>query len=190
MRSNKKWPLFEVSYIFEKWLDFDEIFGGNPHRLQVFFAHIFKSIWPVLKKLRAKMHFFTFSKTSKNTYMTRKIHPPKHWHYGFLSYFGFGSKHSIAIFSTIQNVIWSRIHGFRAFWKLRDFPFLTCFLTWFFQFLHVKYRDNLTFCSHTYWEIASKFMKILVFPLFSVIFCIVKTNYFLDISPIYERFLT
>ena len=138
VRSKWKWYKFETMYILEKLSDFHKIFGGDPDRLQVFFAHIFKSIWPVLKKLQAKMHFFTFSKTSKNTYMTRKIHPPKHWHYGFLSYFGFGSKHSIAIFSTIQNVIWSRIPGFRAFWKLRDFPFLTCFLTWFFSVFACK----------------------------------------------------
>ena len=132
MRWNRKWTLFEVSYIFEKWLDFDEIFGGDPDRLQVFFAHIFKSIGPVLRKLRAKMHFFTFSKTSKNTYMTRKIHPPNYWHYGFSSYFGFGLKQSIAIFSAIQNVIWSWFDDFRAFWKLLDFPFLTCFSSDFF----------------------------------------------------------
>ena len=129
VRSKKKWVDFKMSYIFEKWLDFDKIFGGNPERLQVFFAHIFKSIGPVLRNLEAKIHFFIFSKTSKNTYMTRKIHPPNYWHYGFSSYFGFGLKHSIAIFSAIQNVIWSRIDDFRLFWKLLDFPFLTCFLT-------------------------------------------------------------
>ena len=133
VRSKKKWTLFEVLYIFEKWLDFDEIFGGNPDRLQVFFAHIFKSIGPVLRKLRAKIHFFTFSKTSKNTYMTPKIHLPNYWYYEFSSYFGFGSKQSIAIFSAIQNVIWSKIDDFRTFWKLRDFPFLTCFLMHFFH---------------------------------------------------------
>ena len=135
MRWNRKWTLFEVSYIFEKLLDFDEIFGGDPDRLQVFFAHIFKSIGPVLRKLRAKMHFFTFSKTSKNTYMTRKIHPPNYRHYGFSSYFGFGLKQSIAIFSAIQNVIWSRIDDFSTFWKLRDFRLFTCFSTWFFPIL-------------------------------------------------------
>ena len=102
----KKWATFKVSYIFEKWLDFDKIFGGDPDRLQLFFAHIFKSIGLVLRKLRAKIHFFTFSKTSKNTYMTRKIHPPSYRHYGFSSYFGFGLKQSIATFSAIQNVIW------------------------------------------------------------------------------------
>ena len=132
MRSKKKCLDFKMSYIFEKWLDFDKIFGGNPDRLQVFFAHIFKSIGPVLRNLEAKMYFFTFSKTSKNTYMMRKIHPPNYWHYGFSSYFGFGLKHSIAIFSAIQNVICSRIDDFRLFWKLLDFPFLTCFLTYFF----------------------------------------------------------
>ena len=135
VRWNRKWTLFEVSYIFKKLLNFDEIFGGDPDRLQVFFAHIFKSIGPVLRKLRAKMHFFTFSKTSKNTYMTRKIHPPNYRHYGFSSYFGFGLKQSIAIFSAIQNVIWSRIDDFRTFWKLRDFRLFTCFWTWFFPVL-------------------------------------------------------
>ena len=92
-----------------------------------FFTNIFTFIGHVLRKLRAKMHFFNFSKMSKNTYMTRKIHPPNYWHYGFSSYFGFGSKHSIAIFSAIQNVIWSRIDDFRIFWNLHDFPLFTCF---------------------------------------------------------------
>jgi len=124
--------LFEALYIFEKWLDFDKIFGGNPDRLQVFFAHIFRSIEPVLRKVEAKMHFCTFSKTSKNTYMRRKFHPHNYWHYEFSSYFGFGLKHSIAIFSAIQNMIWSFFDDFGAFWKLCDFPFLTCFFTWFF----------------------------------------------------------
>ena len=94
-----------------------------------FFAHIFKSIGPILKKLRAKTYFCTFSKMLKNTPMTWKIYFLKHWHYEFFSFFGFGFKHSIAIFSAIQHVIWSRIDDFRTFWKLPDFPFLTCFLT-------------------------------------------------------------
>ena len=97
-----------------------------------FFAHIFSSIGLVFEKLQTKTYFFTFSKTLKNTYMTSKIHPPKHWHYEFFSYFGFGSKQSIAIFSAIQNVIWSWFDDFRAFWKLLDFPFLTCFSSDFF----------------------------------------------------------
>ena len=128
----KKCPSLKMSYIFEKWYDFYDMFGEDPDRLEVFFAHIFKSIGPILKKLRAKMYFFFFSEMLKNTPMTRKIHLPKHWHYGFLSYFGFGSNYSIAIFSAIQNVIWSRIDDFKPFWKLRDFPFFTCFLTSFF----------------------------------------------------------
>ena len=98
-----------------------------------FFAHIFKSIERILKKLRAKMCFFTFSKMVKNTTMTRKNHLRNHWCYEFFSIFGFGFKHSIAIFSAIQNVIWSKIDDFRTFWKLRDFPFLTCFLMHFFH---------------------------------------------------------
>ena len=87
-----------MSYIFEKWTDFDKIYGEDPDRLQVFFAHIFSSIGLVLEKLQTKTYFFTFSKTLKNTYMTSKIHPPKHRHYEFFSYFGFGLKQSIAIF--------------------------------------------------------------------------------------------
>ena len=99
---------------------------------KVFFAHIFKSIGPVLRKLRPKMHFFTFSKTSKNTYITRKIHPHNYRHDGFSSYFGFGLKQSIGTFSAIQNVIWSRIDDFRTFWKLLDFLLFTYFSTSFF----------------------------------------------------------
>ena len=127
-------PFWSIVYFWEMtrfWWNF--WWRSGP--ITSFFAHIFKSIGPVLRKLRAKMHFFTFSKMSKNTYMTRKIHPPNYWHYGFSSYFGFGSKQSIAIFSAIQNVIWSRIDDFSSFWKLRDFRLFTCFLTWFFPVL-------------------------------------------------------
>jgi len=97
-----------------------------------FFCTYFQVHRTCFKKVKNKNAFFTFSKTSKNAYMTRKIHPPNCWHYGFSSYFGFGLKHSIAIFSAIQNVIWSWIDDFRAFWKLPDFPLLACFFTWFF----------------------------------------------------------
>ena len=92
-----------------------------------FFCTYFQVHRTNVRKLRPKMHFFTFSKTSKNTYMTWKIHPPNYRHYGFSSYFGFGLKQSIATFSAIQNVIWSRIDNFRTFWKLPDFPVFTCF---------------------------------------------------------------
>ena len=136
--SKKKWTNLKMSYIFEKTTDFDNIFGENPDRLQLFFAHVFSSIGLVFKKLQAKTYFFTFSKTLKNTYMTSKIHPPKHRHYEFFSYFGFGLKQSIAIFSAIQNVIWSWFDDFRAFWKLLDFPFLTCFLSDFLPFFACK----------------------------------------------------
>ena len=65
VKSKKKCTNLQMSYIFEKTTDFDNIFGEDPDRLQVFFAHIFKSIGPILKKLRAKMYFFTFSKMVK-----------------------------------------------------------------------------------------------------------------------------
>ena len=111
---NQKMSQFENVIYF----GFDNIFGEDPGRLQVFFAHIFKSIGLILKKLPAKMCFFTFSKIVENTVntpMTRKIHLPKHCHYEFFSIFRFVFKHSIAIFSAIQNVIWSGIDDFRTF---------------------------------------------------------------------------
>ena len=138
VRSKWKWATFKMSYIFEKRTDFDKIYGEDPDRLQVFFAHVFSSIGLVFEKLQTKTYFFTFSKTLKNTYMTSKIHPPKHRHYEFFSYFGFGFKQSIAIFSAIQNVIWSLIGDFRRFWKLRDFPFLTSFFSCFFPVFACK----------------------------------------------------
>ena len=73
-------------------------FWWRSEAITTFFAHIFKPTGHVIRKLRVKMHFFHFSKTSENTYMTRKIHPPNYCHYGFSSYFGFGAKHLIAIF--------------------------------------------------------------------------------------------
>ena len=44
---------------------FDGIFDGNPDRLQDVFAHIFKSIGPVSRKLTAKMNFSLFQKRQK-----------------------------------------------------------------------------------------------------------------------------
>ena len=124
-----------MSYIFEKTTDFDNIFGENPDRLQLFFAHVFSSIGLVFKKLQAKTYFFTFSKTLKNTYMTSKIHPPKHRHYEFFSYFGFGLKQSIAIFSAIQNSIWTFFDESREFSKMFIFAFLDDFFSTFLTIL-------------------------------------------------------
>ena len=113
---NKKCPTLKRSYSFEKWSDFDEMFGEDPHGLQVSSAHIFKSIGLILKKLRAKMCFFTFSKMVKNTPMTRKIHLPKHWHYEFFSIFGFGFKHSIAFLIHFEKIIFHRPVPPRRIW--------------------------------------------------------------------------
>ena len=73
-------------------------------RTSVFFHQLHRTRF---RKVTNKNVFFLFFKNAKKThvYMTSKIHPPKHWHYEFFSYFGFGSKQSIAIFSAIQNVI-------------------------------------------------------------------------------------
>ena len=62
-----------MSYIFEKRTDFDKIYGEDPDRLQVFFAHIFSSIGLVFEKLQTKTYFFTFSKTQKKHIHDAKI---------------------------------------------------------------------------------------------------------------------
>ena len=134
-----------------------------------FFTRVFSSIEPVFQKLQAKMYFFTFSKTLKNTYMRSKIQHPKHWHYKFFSYFGFGSKHSIAIFSAIQNVIWSWIDDFRAFWKLPDFPLLACFFTWFFTVFACKISTYFHFSFIYIW---GNYMKIDENVLFLTVFTV------------------
>ena len=65
VRYKKKWVDFKMSYIFEKWLDFDKIFGGNPDRLQVFFCTYFQAHRTCFKKFRSKNAFFHFFKNIK-----------------------------------------------------------------------------------------------------------------------------
>ena len=59
-------------YIFEKSTDFDNIFGEDPDRLQVFFAHVFSSIEPVFKKLQVKFIFSLFQNGSYGPENMRK----------------------------------------------------------------------------------------------------------------------
>ena len=78
-----------------------------------------------------KMFFlpnFHFFKTPQNPYLTRKIRIKTKWVYEFFSSFEKLVKHSSAIFSTIQNAIWTRFKEVRDFWKMSDFPFLTFFV--------------------------------------------------------------
>ena len=124
LNHERMWKYVTYSGVEQKTLQFENVIYFRDPILIIFlvkirtdhnffFAHVFGSIGLVFKKLQAKTYFFTFSKTLKNTYMTSKIHPPKHWHYEFFSYFGFGSKHSKLFFPAIQNVIWSRFDDFR-----------------------------------------------------------------------------
>ena len=71
-----------------------------------FFVHIFKSIGLVWIKLRPKIHFFTFWKTSKNTYMTRKIHPLNYRH----------SDQTISLESYRFQTAWGGLSMFWSFW--------------------------------------------------------------------------
>ena len=80
-----------------------------------FFPRVKTAIGPFLKELEDKNQIFTFSKHPKNPYLTRKIRIKTKWVYEFFSSFGFGLKHSSAIFSTIQNAIWTRFKEVRDF---------------------------------------------------------------------------
>ena len=96
-----------------------------------FFPRVRTAIGPFLKELEDKNQIFTFSKHPKNPYLTRKIRIKNKWVYEFFSSSGFGLKQSSAIFSTIQNVIWTRFKEVRDFWKMCDFPFFHVFWQWF-----------------------------------------------------------
>ena len=54
----------KVSYVFEKWSDFDNIFGEDPDRLQVFCTH-FQVHRTHFKKVTSKNVFFHFFKNGK-----------------------------------------------------------------------------------------------------------------------------
>ena len=107
-----------------------------------FFPRVRTAKRPFLKELEGKNQIFTFSKHPKNPYLTWKIWIKNKWVYEFFSSFEKLVKHSPAIFSTIQNVIWTRFKEVRDFWKMSDFPFfhvfLVCFQTvespWIFVF--------------------------------------------------------
>ena len=80
-----------------------------------FFPHINKVIRPFLEKISSKIHFFTFLKSGQKCTLTPIFVIFQKWLYEYSCFFGFQVKYSIAIFSAIQNVIWSRIDDFRTF---------------------------------------------------------------------------
>ena len=118
-----------ISKIFQVRIHIDHKF---------FFAPIHLSISPFLWEIEPKIWFFDFLKTLKKCYLTRKFELQKNWLYDFFWFSGFGSKHSIAIFSTTPNRFWTRFDGFRWVLKSRVFEKIALIFNIFFHFFAFK----------------------------------------------------
>jgi len=94
-----------------------------------FFCAYFQVHRTHFEKVTSKNVFFHFFKNGKKHTHDTKNSSSQTLALWIFSIFGFGFKHSIAIFSAIQNVIWIRFGDCRDFWKLSYFPFLTSFFT-------------------------------------------------------------
>ena len=133
--SNGKCPSSKILYFHQYWSYSHYIWGGGREGSQVFFPHIKKPIGTVFQKISPKEWFFQLFKSMKKATLTRKSVIYKNPLYDFVSFFGFGSKISIAIFSATQNSIWTLFKEFKQFWKFTVFPLLGDFHEYIFIFL-------------------------------------------------------
>ena len=123
----------------------------------------------------------------KKATLTRKSVIYENPLYDVVSFFGFGSKISIAIFSATQNSIWMRFSDFKQFWKFTIFVLLSgiscdifivfCIdnpcIFWFFINIISAKIDH-------FWR------KIMIFPWKLCDFTISNITYFLLIFTTFE----
>ena len=121
--------------IFVNFCSNEKIFQVKIRKNHKFFPHINKVIRPFLQKLSSKIHFFTFLKSRKKCTLTPIFGLSKKWLYEFSCFFGFQVKYSIAIFSAIQNSIWTFFDESREFSKMFISAFFDDFFSTFFSIL-------------------------------------------------------
>jgi len=118
-------------YFLEFCFDFFHILGETMSRLQVFFPRVKSVSGPLLQYISSKNWFFKLLKTVKKWHLTWKFSIFSNISKRIFWVSGFGFKISKAIFSTIQNVIWTHFEWFRVIWKSCIFGKISCFFQWF-----------------------------------------------------------
>ena len=131
----KKNDTIRVVNIFVNFFQIKKYFRWKSGRIISFFPHIFKVIGPFLEKISSKIHFFTFLKSGQKCTLTPIFLIFKKRLYEFSWFFGFGFKHSIPIFSAIQNSIWTLFDESKEFSKMFVFAFLDDFFSTFLTIL-------------------------------------------------------
>ena len=100
-----------------------------------FFPRINELIGRLLREISAKIHFFTFFKSCKKSTLTSIFAISKNWLYGFSWFLEIQVKHSIAIFSAIQNSIWTFFNESKEISKMFIFAFFDDFFSIFLTIL-------------------------------------------------------
>ena len=127
VRSKKKMTQSEMLIFLSIFIQIRKYFSWKSGRIISFFPHINTAIRPLIQKLSAWIHFFTFLKSWKKCTLTRIFTIWTKWLYQFSWFFGIRIKHSIPIFSTTQNSIWMRFHESREFSKMFIFALIDDF---------------------------------------------------------------
>ena len=113
-------------------------------RIISFFPHINKVIRPFLQKLSSKIYFFSpFWNHVKSAPWHQYLDYQKKWLYEFSCFFWFQVKYSIAIFSAIQNSIWTFFDESREFSKMFISAFFNDFFSTFFRFYAFKNHTKI-----------------------------------------------
>ena len=135
MCGRKKMTRFEFWIFLSIFVQIKRYFRWKSGRIISFFPHINKVIGPFLEKISSKIHFFTFLKSGQKCTLTPIFVIFKKWLYEFSCFFGFQVKCSIAIFSAIQNSIWTFFDESKEFSKMFIFSFLDDFFSIFLTIL-------------------------------------------------------
>ena len=133
--TKKTMTRFELWIFLSIFVQMKKYFRWKFGRIISFFPHINKVIRPFLQKLSSKIYFFTFLKSRKKCTLTPIFGLSKKRLYEFSCFFGFQVKYSIAIFSAIQNSIWTFFDESREFSKMFISAFFDDFFSTFFSIL-------------------------------------------------------
>ena len=126
---------FELWIFLSIFVQMKKYFRWKFARIISFFPHINKVIRRFFQKLSSKIHFFTFLKSGQKCTLTPIFVIFKKRLYEFSWFFGFQVKCSIAIFSAIQNSIWTFFDESKEFSKMFIFAFLDDFFSTFLTIL-------------------------------------------------------
>ena len=131
----KKMKQSEMPIFLSIFVQMKRYFRWESGRIIRFFPRINELIGRLLQQISAKIHFFTFFKSCKKSTLTSIFAISKNWLYDFSWVFEIQVKHSIAIFSAIQNSIWTRFKESRKNLKMFIFALIHDFFYYIFYVL-------------------------------------------------------